>query len=687
LVRRIVTAFEKRELLLLTAILTMATVLRVGWPGLTEFKFSEARLAALALELTHEGHVPLVGVPSSAGLDHSPISVYLYAPAFLFITSVLPATVYGGLVGVAAVALCWWLARRWPGGGRWAAWVAALLFAVSPWAVTFSRKIWQVTFVPLLTLVFIGLVISALVRGAGTSVSKGRHWHLAGALVVFAVLVQVHPSALSLAPALLLWLIVFWHRVRLGPLLVGGAVGSLTAVPFLLHQSQNGWPALTALQSLSAATWDPSSVRLAWEAITGRSIHALAGDAYPLLQTVPYLDRVFSLTGWLTLAASIWLFWRIATSWRAGDAYRQEAAQVDLVLLSWLAIPVVLNLRHSLDLYLHFFSLIVPAAYLVIGRAAEALFGASRAERPLQQQVTPRTRLLGFIGTAGLGLLALTQVVALVLMARFVSTHDTSGGFGTPLMRYLSVGAEAIAAATSGNAAEILVVGQGDSTAVDEMPAIFDVILRDETAYRFVDGESAAIFPPHRAVVLLTPEPGMAAKWYDQWPAQELQGAYRLVMLDGSWPKDLLNPVVGPRLFENGIEFQGYQWEPELEKQTVSGNQGNLPSGLARGRFWLLWQVLWETPSDTHFATRLLGAEGQLLGQQDSDGYPTAYRRRGDRVISEFDISVNAEGTADPVRAEARLYFFPEVVTVPVIDEAGRAVADVVTMGPLRGGW
>ena len=106
----------RRELLLLASVLLLATVLRVAWPSLTEFKFSEARLGALALELTQRGRLPLVGVPSSAGFDHSPISVYLYAPSFLAGANPIPATIYGGLVNVAAVALCWWLARRWPGG-------------------------------------------------------------------------------------------------------------------------------------------------------------------------------------------------------------------------------------------------------------------------------------------------------------------------------------------------------------------------------------------------------------------------------------------------------------------------------------------------------------------------------------------------------------------------------------------
>ena len=240
----------RRQIWLLVAILLVAVLLRVAWPTLTEFKFSEARLEALALELTREGRLPLVGVPSSAGFDHSPLSVYFYVPAFLLTTNPIPATIYGGLVGAAAVALCWLLTCRWPFGGAQdrpnarpiAALLAAGLLAVNPWAVAFSRKIWQVTFVPLLALLFVGLAISALVGR--------RHRNLAWALAVYAVLVQVHPSAIGLAPALLLWLLLFWREVRLGPLLAGGGLGLLSALPFLAHQVQSGWPAWRALQNL-----------------------------------------------------------------------------------------------------------------------------------------------------------------------------------------------------------------------------------------------------------------------------------------------------------------------------------------------------------------------------------------------------------------------------------------------------
>jgi hypothetical protein len=636
---------DRRELLLLAAILLLATVLRVAWPTLTEFKFSEARLEALALELTREGRLPLVGVPSSAGFDHSPLSVYLYVPAFILTTDPIPATIYGGLMGVAAVALCWWLARRWSGGGCYAALVAALLFAVSPWAVAFSRKIWQVTFVPVLALAFVGLMVSALVRG--------RRWSLGWALVVYAVLVQVHPSAVSLGLALLLWLIVFWREVRLLPLLVGAGLALLTAVPFLVHQVQSDWPVLSALGALPESIYDFTAARLAWEAITGRGIHALAGEAYPLLEIVPQLGWFFNVVGWLTIGAGLWLAWRSVTGWRSEDVNRRQAARVDLILLSWLVVPIVFNLRYSLDLHLHFFALVLPAAYLIVGRAVESL----------GHQL--RIRWLPIAGAIGLGLLAIAQVVALVLMARFVSTHDTPGGFGIPLGRYLGIADEAVALAAEEQAAEVLAVARGASVVVDELPAIFDVLLRGRVGYRFVDGESTALFPAHRAVVLLAPDAGDAAAWYQSWPAQPLPDGYQLVDLDGSWPQNDFASISGPRLFENGVEAQGYHWAEDAPSSGVV-------------RFWFLWQVLWQHPDDTHFFVTLLDAEEQVKGQADVAGYPVLYRRKGDRIVNLFDIISAGEDSPRSHSARLGQYYYPQVVNVPVVDEAGNPFADSI---------
>jgi hypothetical protein len=267
--------------------------------------------------------------------------------------------------------------------------------------------------------------------------------------------------------------------------------------------------------------------------------------------------------------------------------------------------------------------------------------------------------------------LMVAQVTALLLMARFVATHDTPGGFGIPLAHYRVVSERTVEMAHETAAAEVLLVGKGDSPVVDQGPAVFDVLLRDRVAYRFVDGQSAAVFPSNRAIVLLVPEPGDAARWYEAWPAQELEGGYHLVALDATWPADDLNPVTGPRVFDNGVEIQGYAWEPASKES---------------GQFWLLWQVLWLNPEDTHFFVRLFDPGQRLWGQQDSVGYPTPYRQKGDRIMTLFDITNASKIAADPFWGSAGLYLYPEVVNVPVIDDSGNPIGDVVNIGPLEEG-
>jgi hypothetical protein len=658
--RRCGTSLTHWQTAVLAGILILATVLRAGWPRLSEFKFSEARLEALALEVTREGRLPLVGVPSSGGFDHSPLSIYLYVPAFVATTSPIPATVYGGLIGVAAVALCWWAGRRWPGGGLWAAGCSALLLAISPWAVAFSRKIWQITFVPLLSLALAGLVLSACAgTRAPTAEEEARHpWHLAWALALYAVLLQVHPSAVALAPALLLWLAMGRRHLRLGPILGGVGLGALTAIPFIIHQMQAGWPLLEAWRQLPETAWDLYALRLAWEAITGRGIQVLAGEAQPAVRLVPQLSRSFDLVGWLTLGSAVALGWRTVWGWKSEDADRRGAARVDLVLLSWLVIPVLFSLQHKLDLHLHFFALILPAAFLVIGRGTAAVLGALRTR--------VAGRIIRFGGASLIGLVAAGQVVTLVLMGHFVATRTTPGGFGTPLGAYLTAADAAVEAAGT---REVLVVGHGDSPVVDQTPAIFDVLLRDRVQYRAVDSQTAALFPAHQSLALVAPEAGRAAAWYAAWPteaiATDYPEAYRLVHLDGGWPTTGLSDITGPRLFQSGVEVQAFSWET----QSAPG---------AGGQLWLRWQVLWRAPDETHFAVRILDGEQREYGRQDGPGYPPSQRQKGDRVVSLFDITYMKTASPAPSWARLSLYTLPEVAPVPLIDQAGEPIGDSV---------
>jgi hypothetical protein len=256
------------------------------------------------------------------------------------------------------------------------------------------------------------------------------------------------------------------------------------------------------------------------------------------------------------------------------------------------------------------------------------------------------------------------------MMGRFVSAHDTPGGFDKPLAHYQALADQALFLAKEAQATELLVVGEGDSIVVDQAPAIFDVLLRGRIAYRFVRGDSAAVFPTHRTVALISPDAGEAAEWYLDWPAKDIVGGYRLVTLDGSWPQDGLEPIAGPRTFQNGVEIQGYRWIHMNNQKTGS-------------KLWLLWQTLWQADEETHFYVHLLDGDKEQWGQRDSTGYPTMLRRKGDRVVSLFDITVFEEVPPEPHWARVGLYTFPEVIDVPIIDHAGNPITSTIVIGPL----
>src|SRR3990172_7139327 len=125
----VATPIRRWELAALAAILILAGALRLGAPGITEFKRDEANLSQLALDLAHGRTFPLLGISSSVGVPNPPLSVYLFAIPYALSDSPILATLFVGLLNVMAVGLAWLVARRYYGPR--AAAVAGVLYAAS----------------------------------------------------------------------------------------------------------------------------------------------------------------------------------------------------------------------------------------------------------------------------------------------------------------------------------------------------------------------------------------------------------------------------------------------------------------------------------------------------------------------------------------------------------------------------
>ena len=136
-----INAVTRRDLITLALILFVAALVRLGDPGVVEFKLDEAALALKAQDMLRGAGIPFTGIPSSVGVPNSPMSVYFTAIPYLFANDPIFATMFIAAFNVLGVGLLWLIAHRYL--DRTVALAAGLAYALNPWAVLFSRKIWE----------------------------------------------------------------------------------------------------------------------------------------------------------------------------------------------------------------------------------------------------------------------------------------------------------------------------------------------------------------------------------------------------------------------------------------------------------------------------------------------------------------------------------------------------------------
>ena len=682
-------SIRRGEWIALVLILVLGAALRMGAPGISEFKRDEANMMARALDLARGRDLPLLGLSSSVNVPNPPISVYLFAFPFLFSDSPLPATLYVGALNVLAVALTWALARRYLGAR--AALIAALLYAASPWGAIYARKLWAQDLLP----PFAVLAVFTALLGYAENKRWARitHWPL------LALTVQIHYAAASLIPLSLLTLVLWPRRIRRRELLAGLLLAALTTLPAAVGAYRDGW--------LSADAWrervqtDPEHQRvvssraldLAWLTVAGTDIHSLAGpeqfrayrDAVPdadLLFALIPLTATVTAAWWLGRASGLrrekWLFriadcgLRIANlifGTRQSEVRNlhlpakalpgsipaeEERGGIQIVLVTWLIVPVLLFTWEWTEVVGHYFIPLMPAAYLLAGAGADALIAAIR---PLRLR-----RALGLGLTALLLALTALQVYAFAALLDFVDGRATPGGFGTPLHYLLAIRAEILARSP----ADVIVVSEGEVAPFDEIPAVWGALLDPLPSVRFVDGTRTAVIPAGQALQLIAPVPGLRtcpdgacldAPETGVFPLRPGELPYALRPAPAALP--LAESVrIEPARFANGATLTGY--------------------ALTGSAVVLLWQLNGPDERDAQAFVHALDASGARLAQADRPAWPGRYWRAGDTLALWFDLTV-PPGTAS---LYAGMYTLEGTAfrNIEVVDEAGAYLAQGATI-------
>src|SRR5688572_21319563 len=189
--------------IVLIAILILAVVTRIGWPGLTEFKYDEAQMYRSAVLLVREGKIPVDVESSLGGLPYPPLMTYILAIPLIFIRHPAADVIFLGVLGAGAVGLTYTLAARYYNAR--VGLVSAALFAAAPWAIFYSRKVWAQNIPVLTLLMMLGLYAFAIKRRLGGIAAAATvailltciHLGNAVLIVIVGLVMLLYPKALK----------------------------------------------------------------------------------------------------------------------------------------------------------------------------------------------------------------------------------------------------------------------------------------------------------------------------------------------------------------------------------------------------------------------------------------------------------------------------------------------------------
>jgi 4-amino-4-deoxy-L-arabinose transferase-like glycosyltransferase len=386
--------------LLIGAVLRLVALDRSPWLD------DQTQLLDLARTAILRAMVPVTGIPASVGILNSPLSVYLLLPVAAFTANPLPQTIALALWNVIGVAICYVAALRGL-GRRVAAW-SALLFAVCPASVWYSRFLWQQNFLaPLLGLWALTLFVALK--------DRGRRWFVAHILLL-TVCILLHPTVAFLIPVTLATLWLSPHRPGRREYVLAVLGLLLLLAPTLLWQAQSGWSDLNILfhSSQASARYD-FEVAVALFGVLGAPFPQTLGAGTPFDRLTPVFNILTALTvlllvvGWLRLTRQIWrgvraawrpappraATWQERAAWARAiirDVQGDEGWRVSFVLWLWVTVPPVAMVRHTITIFPHYLLLLYPGIFIVIGLGAAWIATWGRSAVRLGRSAQERSR-------------------------------------------------------------------------------------------------------------------------------------------------------------------------------------------------------------------------------------------------------------------------------------------------------
>ncbi len=615
----------------LAAALLIAGALRLAHPTFVEYFHDDAMLVTLAQEMARDGRLPLTGILSSTGIPNPPASVYVMALPFLLSPDPAVAVIYVMLLNVAGVGLLYALLRRVMPINI--ALTGAALYAVSPWAVWYSRKIWAQDFhTP-----FLLLSLALLVYGLTTR----QRWLQALALPVGLFAMQIHFAAWALLPIYPLMLIAERRGISWRALLGAGLLGAVVLMPYGVGL----WETLQADPSriTDALTRAPQSADEMPFGLALAQIVTLASGQIDIgtanRAALPPLDALLPGTPWILLTIV--------------GAFTLVRRQHPLrwALLWWAFGPSILLLIPVTPSYVHYYVAALPAL------ATLAACGAAAVLERLPTNAAPlRYGLL-------VGLLALPVFTWAHTLITTSNRSFNYPDFTTPLAYLLPV-RDALAEAENA-----LIISDGMAWDLKHDVAVWHTLLRERTACTRTLSDGYRLYPANEAAVLIAPD-GRASR-NASFYSSAAQGGFTLtarraepftVLRLPTLPRPTPAYPVNETRFANGAVFLGLDVDDALVT--------------------LHWRIsrAAQRGADFQYTVQAYAADGASLGQRDGRFLHGIHWCADDLLLLDVPLPLPADA------AELRVGLYQlgaragEYINVDWLDALGNAGGQLISV-------
>lgn len=357
---------NKKEFIILCVILLVGAFVRLfKIDGYMTFLGDEGRDVIIARRLLVEGHPPLIGPGTSIGNMYlGPIYYYLMAPA-LFVANYSPVgpAVQIALLGIITIFFVWYVGREW--FGKVTAFVAALIYALSPTVIIYSRSSWNPNIMPFFALLTIYSIYRVWQK------HEFRWIVIAG--LSFAFVLQSHYLGLLLLPTVgIYWLLTLWKEIRskdkkstrsfIAKSAISVFLFLLLMSPLAIFDIRHNFINLKAMEAFFTDRQTTVSV-LPWKAIP---------NMWPIYtDVITRLPGGRDVTAGMILAAVLVLFiaWKLITFKKLDNKYKLNF----LLLLSWFGFGLLGLGLYKQHIYDHYYGFFFPAPFLITGIAVQEI--------------------------------------------------------------------------------------------------------------------------------------------------------------------------------------------------------------------------------------------------------------------------------------------------------------------------